>query len=321
MGSSLETGFDKTGTLTRGEFGVVDDVVVENWTNDQALALTAAVEADSEHSIALALRNAADARKLERPEITEFKALKGRGVQAVFDGKNVYVGGPRLLEMLAIRPSMVISEFGERNEKSARSVVYLILEHTVIAAYALADVIRPESASAVRELRKMGVDVAMLTGDSKDVAESVANELNIQQYFAEVLPQDKDKTVSSLQSEGLRVAMVGDGVNDAPALTRANVGIAIGSGTDVAVESADVVLVKNDPTDVVRVIGLSRASYRKMVENLVWATGYNVIAIPLAAGLLAPFGILLSPAVGALLMSLSTVIVALNAQTLRRANI
>jgi Cu2+-exporting ATPase len=313
--------FDKTGTLTRGEFGVVDDVVVENWTNDQALALTAAVEADSEHSIALALRNAADARKLERPEITEFKALKGRGVQAVFDGKNVYVGGPRLLEMLAIRPSMVISEFGERNEKSARSVVYLILEHTVIAAYALADVIRPESASAVRELRKMGVDVAMLTGDSKDVAESVANELNIQQYFAEVLPQDKDKTVSSLQSEGLRVAMVGDGVNDAPALTRANVGIAIGSGTDVAVESADVVLVKNDPTDVVRVIGLSRASYRKMVENLVWATGYNVIAIPLAAGLLAPFGILLSPAVGALLMSLSTVIVALNAQTLRRANI
>jgi Cu2+-exporting ATPase len=313
--------FDKTGTLTRGEFGVVDEIVVENWSKDRALALTAAVETDSEHNIALALRKAADERTLERPRVAEFKALKGRGVQADYQGKNVFVGGPRLLEMLAIEPSGVISEFGERNEKAARSVVYLILEDTVVAAYALADVIRPESEIAIRELNKMGVEVAMLTGDSKEVAESVAKELNIQQFFAGVLPQEKDTKVSYLQSEGLRVAMVGDGVNDAPALARADVGIAIGSGTDVAVESADVVLVKNDPTDVVRVIRLSRASFRKMVENLVWATGYNIIAIPLAAGLLAPFGILLSPAVGALLMSLSTVIVALNAQTLRRANI
>lgn len=313
--------FDKTGTLTRGEFGVVDEIVVENWSKDRALALTAAVETDSEHNIALALRKAADERTLERPRVAEFKALKGRGVQADYQGKNVFVGGPRLLEMLAIEPSGVISEFGERNEKAARSVVYLILEDTVVAAYALADVIRPESEIAIRELNKMGVEVAMLTGDSKEVAESVAKELNIQQFFAGVLPQEKDTKVSYLQWEGLRVAMVGDGVNDAPALARADVGIAIGSGTDVAVESADVVLVKNDPTDVVRVIRLSRASFRKMVENLVWATGYNIIAIPLAAGLLAPFGILLSPAVGALLMSLSTVIVALNAQTLRRANI
>ena len=313
--------FDKTGTLTRGEFGVVEEIVAENWTNEQALALTTAVEADSEHSIAHALRNQADSRNLELPEVTEFKALMGRGVQAVYDSRKVYVGGPRLLEMLEIRPTDAISEFGERNEKSGRSVVYLIHGDVAAAAYALADVVRPESKIAVRELQKMGIEVAMLTGDSRDVADSVAKELNIQQYFAEVLPQDKDTKVSDLQSEGLRVAMVGDGVNDAPALTRADVGIAIGSGTDVAVESADVVLVKNDPRDVVRVISLSKASYRKMVENLVWATGYNIIAIPLAAGLLAPFGILLSPAVGALLMSLSTVIVALNAQTLRRANI
>jgi Cu2+-exporting ATPase len=313
--------FDKTGTLTRGEFGVVDEIVAESWTHEQALALTTAVEADSEHSIAHALRNQADSRNLELPDVTEFKALMGRGVQAIYDSRKVYVGGPRLLEMLDVRPAEAISEFGERNEKSGRSVVYLIIEDAVVAAYALADVVRPESKIAVQELQKMGIEVAMLTGDSRDVAESVAKELNIQQYFAEVLPQDKDTKVSDLQSEGLRVAMVGDGVNDAPALTRADVGIAIGSGTDVAVESADVVLVKNDPRDVVRVISLSKASYRKMVENLVWATGYNIIAIPLAAGLLAPFGILLSPAVGALLMSLSTVIVALNAQTLRRAKI
>ena len=313
--------FDKTGTLTRGEFGVVDEIAVDGLFTDKVLALTAAVEADSEHSIALALRNEADSRNLLKPEVSGFKALKGRGVQATVDGETVYVGGPRLLEMLAIEPSSAITDFSARNEKAARSIIYLVRTDAVIAAYALADVIRPESIVAVQELQKMGIGVAMLTGDSEEVAESVARELNIEQYFAEVLPQDKDKKVSYLQSEGLRVAMVGDGVNDAPALTRADVGIAIGSGTDVAVESADVVLVRNDPMDVVRVIGLSKASYRKMVENLVWATGYNIIAIPLAAGLLAPFGILLSPAVGALLMSLSTVIVALNAQTLRRANI
>ena len=313
--------FDKTGTLTRGEFGVVDGIVLENWSKDEALAITAAVEADSEHSIARALRNEADSRNLVKPEVSEFKALKGRGVQATVDGETVYVGGPRLLEMLAIEPSRAITDFSVKNEKSARSIIYLVRNDTVVAAYALADAVRPESKAAIQKLQKMGIEVAMLTGDSDEVAESVAKELNIQQYFAEVLPQEKDKKVSYLQSEGLRVAMVGDGVNDAPALTRADVGIAIGSGTDVAVESADVVLIKNDPMDVVRVIGLSKASYRKMVENLVWATGYNIIAIPLAAGLLAPFGILLSPAMGALLMSLSTVIVALNAQTLRRVDI
>jgi Cu2+-exporting ATPase len=313
--------FDKTGTLTRGEFGVVDEIAADGWSKEKALAITAAVEADSEHSIALALRNESDARDLKRPEVSDFKAIKGRGVQATVDSETVYVGGPRLLEMLAIEPSGAISDFRVKNEKSARSVVYLILQDAVVAAFALADVVRPESKAAIQELQKMGIEVAMLTGDSKDVAKSVAEELQIRQYFAEVLPEDKDKKVTYLQSEGSRVAMVGDGVNDAPALIRADVGIAIGSGTDVAVESADVVLVKNDPMDVVRVINLSKASYRKMLENLVWATGYNVVAIPLAAGLLAPFGILLSPAIGALLMSLSTVIVALNAQTLRRVEI
>jgi Cu2+-exporting ATPase len=191
----------------------------------------------------------------------------------------------------------------------------------IVAAFALADVVRPESEAVVRRLHEMGAEVAMLTGDSEAVARAVADELDIDRYFAEVLPEHKDQKVTELQEQGQRVAMVGDGVNDAPALTRADIGIAIGSGTDVAIESAGIILVKSNPLDVVRVVNLSRASYRKMIENLIWATGYNVIALPLAAGILAPIGILLSPAVGALLMSLSTVIVAINAQLLRRHEI
>jgi Cu2+-exporting ATPase len=200
-------------------------------------------------------------------------------------------------------------------------VVYLVQENEVTAAFALADVIRPESQEVVDRLHDMNVEVAMLTGDSEAVAKAVADELGIDQYFAEVLPEHKDQKVQQLQEEGKRVAMVGDGVNDAPALTRADVGIAIGSGTDVAVESAGIILVKSNPMDVVNVVELSRASYRKMIQNLWWAAGYNIVALPLAAGVLAPFGILLSPAVGALLMSLSTVIVAINAQLLRRVEL
>ena len=191
----------------------------------------------------------------------------------------------------------------------------------VVAGFALADVIRPESREAVQKLHEMGVEVAMLTGDAEAVARSVAEELGIDQYFAEVLPENKDEKVRELQEQGKRVAMVGDGVNDAPALTRADVGIAIGSGTDVAVESAGIILVRSNPLDIVKIVGLSRASYRKMTQNLWWAAGYNIVALPLAAGILAPIGILLSPAVGAVLMSLSTVIVAINAQLLRRADL
>jgi Cu2+-exporting ATPase len=223
--------------------------------------------------------------------------------------------------MLEIEPTEKIADFRDESSRKGQSVVYLVQDGQVAAGLALADVIRPESKEAVQRLHDMGVEVAMLTGDSEAVAKVVAEELGVDQYFAEVLPEHKDQKVSELQKQGKRVAMVGDGVNDAPALTRADVGIAIGSGTDVAVESAGIILVKNNPLDVVKIIELSRASYRKMKENLVWATGYNIVAIPLAAGVLAPFGILLSPAVGALLMSLSTVIVAINAQFLRRAQL
>jgi Cu2+-exporting ATPase len=310
--------FDKTGTLTRGEFGVVQMITADGWEQDRALALAAAIEGDSEHTMARAIVQAAQDRSLPLPPVTSFEAIKGRGVQAQTDGHTVYVGGPRLLEALALDLTPELAEFTARASAQGQSVIYLIQDKEIVAGLALADVIRAESREAVAGLHDMGIRVAMLTGDSEAVAKAVADELGIDQYFSEVLPEDKDGKVAQLQSEGRRVAMVGDGVNDAPALTRADVGIAIGSGTDVAIESAGIILVKSNPQDVVRAIAMSRASYRKMIQNLVWATGYNVIALPLAAGVLAPVGIVLSPAVGALFMSLSTIIVALNAQLLRR---
>jgi Cu2+-exporting ATPase len=313
--------FDKTGTLTRGEFGVVGAATVEGWRQDEALALAAAVEGDSEHTMAQGIRRSAQERGLELPAVSDFAALKGRGVRANSGGHTVHVGGPRLLEMLQLRLSEPLQSFTQQANDRGQSVIYLVQDGRAVAAFALADVIRPESAEAVRRLHEMGVEVAMLTGDSEAVAKAVAEELGIDQYFAEVLPEHKDQKVIALQTQGKRVAMVGDGVNDAPALTRADVGIAIGSGTDVAIESAGIILVQSDPLDAVRVITLSRASYRKMRQNLLWATGYNVVALPLAAGVLAPLGILLSPAVGALLMTLSTIIVALNAQLLRRQSL
>jgi Cu2+-exporting ATPase len=212
-----------------------------------------------------------------------------------------------------------MSSFAEDAGRKSQSVLYLVDDKSVLAAFAVADVIRPESKNAVQRLHAMGVEVAMLTGDSRPVAEAVASELGIDHVFAEVLPEHKDQKVAELQAQGKHVAMVGDGVNDAPALTRAEVGIAIGGGTDVAIESAGLILVQSNPLDVVKIIALSRASYRKMVQNLWWAAGYNIVALPLAAGVLAPWNILISPAVGALLMSVSTIIVALNAQLLRRA--
>jgi Cu2+-exporting ATPase len=313
--------FDKTGTLTEGRFGVVDIATTDGLGEEEALSLTAAVEGDSEHTIARGIRRAAEERELSLPKVSDFEAIKGRGVRASRDGHTLHVGGPRLLEMLELEVPEPLADFREKAQTKGQSVIYLVQEEQVTAAFALADVIRGESQAVVDRLHEMGIEVAMLTGDSEAVAKAVADELGIDQTFAEVLPEDKDQKVQQLQDEGKRVAMVGDGVNDAPALTRADVGIAIGSGTDVAVESAGIILVKSNPMDVVNVIKLSQANYRKMIQNLWWAAGYNIVALPLAAGVLAPLGILLSPAVGALLMSLSTVIVAINAQLLRRVDL
>jgi Cu2+-exporting ATPase len=316
--------FDKTGTLTEGRFGVAAMTTTDNLGADEALALAAAVEGDSEHTIAQGIRTSAEERELTLPEASDFEAIQGRGARANIDRNRFYVGGPRLLEMLDIHLPETLKTFELQTSEKGQSAVHLIQSNLdgsqpkAVASFALADVIRPESHEAVQKLHKMNIQVAMLTGDSQAVAEAVARELDIDTYFAEVLPENKDAKISELQSQGKRVAMVGDGINDAPALTRADVGIAIGSGTDVAVESAGIILVRSNPLDVVKIISLSRASYRKMIQNLIWAAGYNVIALPLAAGVLAPVGFLLSPAVGAVLMSISTVIVAINAQLLRR---
>jgi Cu2+-exporting ATPase len=316
--------FDKTGTLTEGRFGVAGMIAGDGVPGnpglgeEEALALAAAIEGDSEHTIAQGIRRAAEERDLSLPHVSGFEAIKGRGVRASRDGQTVHVGGPRLLEMLELERPEDVARFAKEAGEKGHSVVYLVQDGSVAAAFALADVIRPESRQAIDRLHEMGVEVAMLTGDSETVARAVAEELGIDHYFAEVLPEHKDQKVQELQDQDKRVAMVGDGVNDAPALTRADVGIAIGSGTDVAVESAGIVLVKSNPLDVVKVVDLSRASYRKMIQNLWWAAGYNIVALPLAAGVAAPIGVILSPAVGALLMSLSTVIVAINAQLLRR---
>jgi len=310
--------FDKTGTLTSGEFEVVQIAVAPGWEPERALALAAAAERDSEHTMARAIMRASAERGLSLPEVQAFEAIPGRGVRVASDGHAVHVGGPRLLELLAIAPEGEVAALAESAEARGQSVVYLVDDGAVVAALALADTIRQASRAAITQLHAMGLEVAMVTGDSEAVARTVAAELGIDRYFSGVLPEDKAEQVARLQAAGRRVAMVGDGVNDAPALTRADVGLAIGSGTDVAIESAGIILVQSDPLDVVDAITLSRASYRKMVQNLIWATGYNAVALPLAAGVLAPVGILLSPAVGALLMSLSTIIVALNAQLLRR---
>jgi len=310
--------FDKTGTLTKGDQGVVGLATVDGTSEADALGLAAAVEGDSEHIIARAIIEAAQEKDADLPQVSEFEALKGRGVRARYQEQDIYVGGPRLLEYLEISLPDWLAEFGRQAGDKGQAVIYLVRESKPIAAFALADVIRPESREAIQKLHDMGIEVAMLTGDSQDVAKAVAEELDIDRYFAEVLPEDKDKKVSELQGQNKKVAMVGDGVNDAPALTRADIGIAIGSGTDVAVESAGLILVQSNPLDVVKIIELSKASQRKMVQNIWWAAGYNILAIPLAAGILAPWGINLPPAVGALVMSISTIIVAINAQTLRR---
>jgi Cu2+-exporting ATPase len=319
--------FDKTGTLTEGRFGVVGIKTAANLSEEEALALAAAVEGDSEHSIAKGIRTSAEKRHIAVPHMEGFEALKGRGAVAQDESHKYYIGGSRLLDMLNLTLPEQLASFESEASSKGETVVHLVRANLdgnqaeVLATYAVDDVIRPESQEALNRLREMGIQVAMLTGDSQAVAKSVASQLGIDTYFAQILPEEKENKVQQLQAEGKKVAMVGDGVNDAPALTRADVGIAIGSGTDVAVESAGIILVQNNPLDVVKAIELSKASYNKMIQNLVWATGYNVIALPLAAGALAPVGLVLSPAVGAILMSLSTIIVAINAQLLRKAKI
>ncbi|MEO8397006.1 MAG: heavy metal translocating P-type ATPase, partial [Chloroflexota bacterium] len=313
--------FDKTGTLTEGRFGVVSIATAEGWDEARALGWAAALEGDSEHPIAHGIRDEAQKRQAQPVKIADFEALQGRGIKATAEGKTVYAGGPRLLESLNLKPEGKLTTFTQQAEAKAQSVVYLVVDQQIAAAFALADVIRPESKQAIDRLHQMGMKVAMLTGDSEAVAQAVAKELGIDTVFAQVLPEHKDQKIAELQKQGKKVAMVGDGVNDAPALTRADIGIAIGSGTDVAIESAGIILVKSNPLDVVKIFALSRATYRKMIQNLIWAAGYNVIALPLAAGILAPIGIILSPAVGAVLMSLSTIVVALNAQLLRRVDL
>ncbi|MPZ18781.1 MAG: heavy metal translocating P-type ATPase [Luteitalea sp.] len=311
--------FDKTGTLTRGAFRVVDVATQDGLAPEEALRLAAALERDSEHTIAQGIVKSAEEQGIAVPTAEDFQAIPGHGVKARVDGRELHVGGPALLRRLDAAPEARLREAADRAAARGQSAIYLLEGARPLAVFAVADAIREESFEAVQKLHANGIAVVMLTGDSKAVAQAVADELGIDRVYAEVLPDQKAATVEELQRQGKRVAMVGDGVNDAPALLTADVGIAIGAGTDVAVEAGDVVLVRNDPRDVARIIGLSKASYRKMVQNLWWAAGYNVVAIPRAAGVLAGQGFVLHPAAGAVLMSASTVIVALNAQLLRRA--
>ena len=312
--------FDKTGTLTEGRH-VVTGVAGAGVDSDEVLRLAGGVELDSEHPLARAIVTAARERG-DLPHGSGFRAITGRGVEAVIDGHTYAVGGPVLLRDRSLDvPESIRSDVDTWVNRGA-AVLHLIRDSEIIGAFALEDRIRPEARQAVIDLHEIGVKrVVMITGDARQVAEAVAAELGIDEVFAEVLPEDKQAKVAELQARGYKVAMVGDGVNDAPALARADVGLAIGAGTDVAIESAGVVLASNDPRSVVGVIRLSRASYRKMRQNLAWAAGYNIISIPLAAGALAWAGITLAPAVGAVLMSLSTIVVALNAQLLRRVQL
>ena len=310
--------FDKTGTLTLGAQRVVATRATGGISDERALQLASAVERDSEHPVARAVVSTAAERGLELPKTDGFRALPGQGAEARVDGRLVQVGGPNLLRARKMSPPEDLSGVVATASSRGEATIYLLEDDRVTAVFAVADAIRPESREAVQKLHERSVEVEMLTGDARAVADAVARDIGIDTVLAEVLPEDKARKIQELKAQGKRVAMVGDGVNDAPALVTSDVGIAIGAGTEVAVEAGDVVLVRNDPRDVPRIIELSRASYRKMVQNLWWATGYNVVALPLAAGVLFTRGILLPPAAAALLMSMSTVIVAINAQLLRR---
>ena len=306
--------FDKTGTLTEGRFGVSDIVLLAGEDENEELAFAAAAESQSEHPIAHGIVAEAKDRNLRVRKASDVRNITGEGIVAKVDGQDIRIVSPGHLARLG---KEVASARLKQLEGQGKTVVVLVRDGEPRALFALADIVRPESKEAIAELRRLGVNAVMLTGDAKGVAQAVSEELGISEYFAEVLPDQKSEKIKELQARGLQVAMVGDGVNDAPALVVADLGIAIGAGTDVAVESADVVLVRSDPRDVAAILGLSRATYRKMVQNLIWATGYNAIAIPMAAGITFGTGFLMTPAVAAVFMSASTVIVAINAQLLR----
>lgn len=305
--------FDKTGTLTEGRFGVTDIITFSDVNEDEILGIAASLEIRSEHPIAKGIVDSAKERGVDIREVEEFRAIPGKGVEGVVNGRTFRVVSPGYLKEKEIS---IEDERIERIASEGKTVVFVMENDAVLGAIALADRVRPESREAIKKLKSMGIKCMMLTGDNRFVASWVAKELELDDFFAEVLPHEKAEMIKKVQNQGLTVAMVGDGVNDAPALAQADVGIAIGAGTDVAIETADIVLVRNDPRDVVDIITLSKATYRKMFQNLLWATGYNAIAIPLAAGILYSAGVILTPAVGAILMSLSTVIVAINAKFL-----
>ena len=308
--------FDKTGTLTEGKFGVAGVVPLTDMSEDEVLAWAASLESQSEHPIAQGVMRGAKERGVKLKPVEGFRNLTGRGAEATIEGRSVRVVGPGYLREKGIEAEDArVREFAERGN----TVVYVLLDDRLVGAVALADVIRKESFEAVKRLKAMGIKCMMLTGDAQAVAKSVAGELGLDDFFAEVLPEQKAEKVREVKKRGLTVAMIGDGVNDAPALVESDLGIAVGAGTEVAIEAADVVLVRSDPRDVFAILALSRATYGKMVQNLLWATGYNTFAIPLAAGIGYSWGFLLSPAAGAALMSLSTVIVAINAKLLERA--
>jgi len=314
--------FDKTGTLTKGEHGVTDIWATKDYTSEDILHLTASLEQNSEHIVGKGIVRKAEDDHVHLDKVADFKALPGLGVQGTLHGNEVYIAASyRYIEENKLTVPTEIATAVKQAAKQGKTEVYLITDKKVIGALGLADIIRDQSKQTIATLKSMGVKTAMITGDSDEVAAYVARQLGLDQYFAEVRPEDKAAKVKELQKNGQKVAMVGDGINDAPALTQADIGIAIGAGTDVAIKSADIILVKSDPLDVVKVIKLSKATYKKMQQNLVWATGYNIFAIPLAAGLLYGAGIVLAPALGAVLMSISTVVVAINAQLLRGAKL
>jgi Cu2+-exporting ATPase len=313
--------FDKTGTLTLGEFRVVEMAVADGTSDDEALRIAAGVESESEHPIARGIVNTAEDRKLDVPVADGFRALTGKGVAASVGGAEYHIGGPALLKEEDAQIPDALRTAAEAAAARGEAAIYLLRDGKAMAVFAVADAIREESREAIRALHERGIEVAMLTGDAQAVADAVATELGIDTVFAQILPEDKASKVRELQSQGKKVAMVGDGVNDAPALATADIGIAIGAGTDVAVEAGHIVLVRSDPRDIPKIVALSRATYRKMLQNLWWAAGYNIVAIPLAAGVLAAWGLLLTPAAGAVLMSASTVVVAVNAQLLKRVEL
>lgn len=314
--------FDKTGTLTKGQHGVTDIWPAKNYSQKDILHLAASIEQLSEHIVGKGIVKKASDLNVKLSKVENFKALPGVGVKGTLHGKDNYIAASgSYVSENAISVPDEISKHNKQTSAQGKTEVYLIHKKQIIGAIGLADEIRPESIPAIAAMKRNGIKTAMITGDSETVAKRVASRLGLDEYFANVKPADKSAKVKQLQAGGNRVAMVGDGVNDAPALTQADIGIAIGAGTDVAIKSADIILVKDDPRDVAKIIKLSKATYRKMVQNLVWATGYNVVAIPLAAGVLYSQGIVLAPAVGALLMSISTVVVAINAQLLRRVSL